>query len=422
MKNKILLTIIFFLSANILLADEEKRDRIHSVRKVVNSVGELQSKDVAITDSIKHMFLDGKVSGQVRTTYAGYNQKQVTTVDTYATAVGGILKYELADFKGFSAGVALYASKDIGFLTGDGGKQNSELSSTDGSYADLSEAYVNYNYKDLNIRLGRQTLDTPLADSDDIRMIQNSFDAYTLTYAYKGLEFNAGHIVSWQGVDAGLDAGWSRIAEKTDGTNFGGVSYNDGLEFGLWYYNMTKQTNATYVEFGGNHDVNRDMQIHAMMQYLHESELDNSGIGADIYGGLFEFVAYDIGFNIAYDKANKKAGLGSFAGVGGGALYTNMDTMILDNIAVDRDADAIVAGVTYSYDKFGFLYAYGDFSGEADTSGAKAHIVEQDMGVEYNFDDSLLISAIYVISEDKLTSSYTSDDWKRFQFMINYNF
>lgn len=422
LNNKILIIGAFFLFANTLEANEDKRDEFHSVREVVDSVGELQSKDVAIAESIKHMFTDGKISGQFRTMYAGYKQKQVGVDDTYATAVGGILKYELAEFKGFNAGVALYASKDIGFLTGDGAKQNSELSSTDGSYADLAEAYVNYNYKDFNIRLGRQTLDTPLADSDDIRIIQNSFDAYTLSYAYEGIDFMAGHIVSWQGVDAGLDAGWSRVANKTDGTNFGGISYNDGLEFGLWYYNMTKQANATYAEFGGNHDLNQDMQVHAMIQYLHESELDNSGVGADIYGALFEFVAYDVGFHIAYDKANKKVGLGSFAGIGGGTLYTSMDTMILDNIAVDRDAEAIVAGLTYHYDKFDFLYAYGDFDGEADTLGSKAHIVEQDIGMEYNFDELLVISAIYVMSEDKLSNVYTGDDWNRFQLMVNYNF
>jgi imipenem/basic amino acid-specific outer membrane pore len=422
LNNKILMIVAFLLVVNTLQAEEDKRERLHSVREVVDSAGELQSKDIAIVESVKLMFSDGKISGQIRTMYTGYKQKQVGTEDTYATAVGGVLKYELAEFKGFNAGVALYASRDIGLLTGDGTKQNNELSSTDGSYVDLAEAYVNYSYKDLNIRLGRQTLDTPLADSDDIRIIQNTFNAYVLSFAYQGIDFTAGHIVSWQGVDAGLDAGWSRVADKTDGTNFGGITYNDGLEFGLWYYNMTKQANATYVEFGGNHDLNKDMQVHAMIQYLHESEHDSSGIGADIYGALFEFIAYNIGFHIAYDKANKKTGLGSFSGLGGGTLYTSMDTMILDNIAVDRDAEAIVAGVTYSYDKFGFLYAYGDFDGDADAVGTKTHIVEQDMGVEYNINESFLISAIYVISEDKLSSTYTSDDWNRLQLMINYNF
>ena len=422
MHNKIISVIAFFLITITLQAVDEKYVEKHSVRKVVDSVGQLEPKDITIVDSIKHMFVDGKISGQLRSIYAGYNQKQSGSVDTYATAVGGILKYELAEYKGFNAGVALYASRDIGYLTGDASKQNSELSSSDGSYADLAEAYVNYTYQDFNMRLGRQTLDTPLADSDDIRMIQNSFNAYVLSYTYEGIDFMAGHIVSWQGVDAGLDDGWSRVATKTDGTNFGGISYNNGLEFGLWYYNITKQTNATYTEFGGTYDLNKDMYIHGMFQYLYSNELDNSGIGADIYGVLFDFSAYDLGLHIAYDKAKRKIGLQSFSGIGGGTMFTSMDTTIIDNIAVDRDAQAIVSGVTYDYNNFSFLYAYGDFYGEADSGGTKAHLVEQDISLEYKITEALLVSSIYVIAEDKESVTKTSNDWNRLQVMINYNF
>ena len=395
-------------------------DKKHSVRKVIDSIGELESKDITMVDGIKHMFVDGKISGQLRTIYAGYNQKQIGSEDTYATAIGGIVKYELAEYKGFNAGVALYASKDIDFATGSANKQNNELSSTDGSYADLAEAYVNYTYKDLNIRLGRQTLDTPLADSDDIRMIQNSFNAYVLSYMYEGVDFIAGHIVSWQGVDAGLDDGWSRAS--MNGTSFGGISYNNGLEFGFWYYNITQQTNATYAELGRTYNFNKDIYIHGMLQYLYESELNKSGLGADIYGALFDFIAYDIGFHIAYDKANRKAGLQSFSGIGGGTMYTSMDTAIIDNISVDRDAQAVVSGITYDYKNFSFLYAYGDFLGKADGSGVKAHLVEQDISLEYQFNEALTIASIYVISEDKESLNKTGDDWNRFQLMINYNY
>jgi len=422
MRNEILLVTTLLFTVNIIEAADAIKDEKHSVRKVLDSEGVIKEKDSNTVDGLKNMFVDGKISGQIRTMYAGYNQKQSANPSTYATALGGILKYELAEYKGFSAGVALYASKDINFITGSGVKQNNELSSSDGSYADLAEAYLNYSYKDLSIRLGRQTLDTPLADGDDIRMIQNSFNAYTLSYTYEGIEFMAGRIVSWEGVDAGLDDEWVRVASKTNGTNFAGVSYADGLEFGLWYYNMTQQANAVYAEFGGHYNLNKDMEVHAMAQYLHESELDKSGVGANIYGALLEFSAYGAGFSLAYDKANKKTGLESFSGLGGGSMFTSMDTMIIDNIAVDRDARAVVGAVTYDYDAFSFLYAYGDFDGDADSSGTKAHIAEQDISLEYNFSEALLISTTYSISEDKLSNTYTSDDWSRVQLMVNYNF
>ena len=398
----------------------EKRDRIHSVRKVVNSVGKIENKDVSIADSFKHIFSDAKVSGQIRTMYAGYNQKKVGADNTYSTAVGGILKYELAELKGFNAGVAFYTSHDVSFASANGVNQNNELSSTTGNYTEMAEAYINYKYEDLNIRVGRQTLDTPLADSDDIRVIQNSFNAYTLSYDYKGFDFIAGNIQSWQGVDAGLDNPWQDVG--SNGANFGGISYNDGLELGVWYYNITSKLNAVYLEFGGNYNINNDIQIHAMTQYLNEKELDASGFGADIYGALFELIVKDIGFNIAYNRANKKVGLESFSGMGGGTLYTSMDTMIINDITKDREANALVAGISYSFNDFGFLYAYGDFDGSADSLNVKEHIVEQDIGFEYNFNDKFLVSAIYVLSEDKESSIKTSNDWDRFQVMLNYNF
>ncbi len=398
----------------------EKRERIHSVRKVVDSVGKLENKEVSMTDTIKSMFSDGKVSGQVRTIYAGYRQKKVGVDDTYATAIGGILKYELAELKGFNAGVAFYTSHDISFATGSGVNQNNELSSTSGKYTDMSEAYLNYKHKNLNIRVGRQSLDTPLADSDDIRMIQNSFNAYILSYNYEGFDFIGGHLNSWQGVDAGLESGWQDIGSH--GANFGGISYNDGLELGVWYYNITGELNAVYLEFGGNYEINNDVQIHAMTQYLNEKELDKSGFGADIYGAMFELVVNDIGFNIAYNRANKKAGLESFSGFGGGTLYTSMDTMIINDITKDREANALVSGISYTFDDFNLLYAYGDFQGKADSLNVKEHIVEQDMGFEYNFNDRFLASAIYVVSQDKENSVKTSNDWDRFQVMLNYNF
>ena len=398
----------------------EKRDRIHSVRKVVDSVGKIKEKEVSMVDSFKNMFTEGKVSGQVRTMYAGYNQKEAGIDDTYATAIGGILKYELAELKGFNAGVAFYTSHDITFATGSGVNQNNELSSSSGNYTEMAEAYINYKYEDVNLRVGRQLLDTPLADSDDIRMIKNTFNAYVLSYDYAGFDFIAGNIQSWQGVDAGLDDAWQDIG--SNGANFGGLSYNDGLELGVWYYNITSRLNAVYFEFGGNYDINNDVEIHAMTQYLNEKELDASGFGADIYGALFELVVNDIGFNIAYNRANKKAGLESFSGMGGGTLYTSMDTMIINDITKDREANAFVSGISYDFNNFGFLYAYGDFSGKADSLNVKEHIVEQDIGCQYNFNDKFLISATYVRSQDKEYSAKTSNDWNRFGVMVNYNF
>jgi len=400
----------------------EQRERIPSVRKAVDSIANMEQKDIDIVSSFRHMFEDGKVSGQVRSIYANYNNKKLNEPNTYATAIGGILKYELAEFQGFNAGVAFYTSQDINFATGSASehKQNNELSSSDGSYTDLSEAYINYRYKDLNLRAGRQTLDTPLADSDDIRMIQNTFEAYIASYSYANIDILGGFISSWEGVDQDLDDGWKKVADN--GAYLVGASYNELFELNAYYYNFTKRFQAVYLDAGFNYPLNDTISFHGALQFLDESELDNSNYDSTIYGAVAELVMYDLGINIAYNNAHNSKNKQSFSGTGGGSLFTSMDTTIIDEVTEDRDSYAVVGGLSYDFSDFNFLYAYGSFKGDANSNGEKAHLIEQDMGVEYSPNDAFTLAAIYVISEDKEQNLKTEYDWTRMQLMLNYSF
>ena len=238
------LSFVAALSASEQTTEDEKR--LHSVRENIDKEAVMQTKEVSVTDNLKHMFKDAKVSGQIRMMYAGYEQKEQNVANNHATALGGKLKYELAELNGWNGGVAFYTSHDLNFASGNNTYHNNELSSSDGSYTQLAEAYVNYKYKDFNFRAGRQILDTPLADSDDIRMISNSFEAYVASYNYNGFSFMAGNIQSWQGYDADLDTPWEKTGKN--GTNFGGVAYNDVWELNLWYYNVTDIVNAIYLD------------------------------------------------------------------------------------------------------------------------------------------------------------------------------
>jgi len=411
---------------------EEHRDRIPSVRKAIQNISEIPQEDATIVGGLKRMFKYGKVSGEVSSIYSVYNNEEAT--DTYATAVGTQLKYELAEFKGFNAGVALSLSSDIDSFTGDKIKHNDELSSIDGSYTQLSEAYINYQYKNFNIRAGRQAVDTPLADSDDIRMIPNTFEAYLASYELDKFSFVAGLLKEWQGVDVGLDINepWQTTGE--DGTYFGGLTYGgDMLEVSTWYYDISASdilntatgnvaNKSIYLEVFSHYHINENIAFHGGVQYLNQSEEVNSGIQADIYGLSAELVAYDIGFNVVYNNSKRNAGKTSFSGFGGGTLFTSMDSMILDAITADRDAEAIVAGLSYTVGDFNLLYAYGDFKGDSDTLLQNEHIVEQDIAIEYTPNDNLTIASIYTINDDKKNSDSNGGDWNNFRILISYNF
>jgi len=430
----ILLSLFAFTCLEVTAAanEEVNRDREHSVKQLIGEVAKRDTKEMGVVDEVRHMFTGGKVTGQIRSMYMQYNEKNSN--NSYATALGGSLKYELAEYKGFSGGVAFMTSHDINYLSGEGDKRNPELSGAEKSYTQVEEAYITYSYENLLLKAGRQIFDTPLADSDDIRMIPNSFEAYTALYEAENFTVMLGHFDRWQGSDAGLENKWVKTGK--DGANFAGLTY-DGkvLEGNLWVYNFSNASesdiangadangnNSYYVDFGGHYHINKDMFVHGVVQYLKQEELSHSGVAAEIYGATGEFVVNGLGLNVGYNESKRKAGKHSFSGYGGGTLFTNMDAMILDEITEDRSAHAWVAGVSYALGDMNFLYAYGDFKGDADTTGAKAHIVEQNIGFEYTYNEELTVAGLYGIDRNREDSSSTDFNNDNFRVLVAYNF
>lgn len=379
-----------------------------------------EEKKVLDVSSLDELFKNGLVSGELRAMYGSYDIKNSQNI--YATALGGELKYETARLFGFSAAAAFRTSYDIRALSGKNDNHNPELSSNDRDFTMLSDAYVNYNYDALNIKVGRQSLETPLADSDDIRMIPNRFEAYVASYELESINFIAGKIVKWQGYDAGLEDRWQKTGEH--GTYFGGINFsNDNIKANAWYYNIKDMINAYYVDTTLSKDIG-DVSLSGSLQYLRENELNRSGIANSIYGALAEVSTHGLTINIAYNKAKRKKDKESFSGFGGGTLFTSMDTMILDDIATDREARALVGGISYEInDNLSLSYAYGDFKGKADGNGDKAHITEHNIVAEYNFAKSdVSLRAIYAKEKNRLNSSDSDTNWNRFELMASYKF
>jgi len=405
-----------------------ERERFHSVKKAIGGVSATPQKELDIVGGFKHMFQDGKVTGQIRSMMSAYDND--TTQNTYTTALGGFVKYELAQYKGFSAAVTFHTSNDIDFLSGEGVKRNNELSSTAQEYEVRSETYLNYRYGEFAIRIGRQILDTPLADSDDIRMVPNSFKAALASYEGEKLTLMVGRLQEWQGSDADLDNGWLKTGK--DGTYFGGLSYSDAMvDTNIWVYNINGEAgdstanDSFYGDIVAHYHISKELFVHAGMQYLKQQERDNSGVASNIFGVTAELVIDGLGCNLAYNHAAKEANKQSFSGFGGGTLFTNMDSMILDAITYDRSVDVWVGGISYEIQDFNILYAYGDFQGNADSAGTQEHIVEENFGVEYSKTDDFTLAAIYTVNDDKYNNTATGangGDWGNVRFFAAYNF
>jgi hypothetical protein len=357
------------------------------------------------------MFENGQATGQLRIVYTDNKYEDDAQEETSSTAVGGKIKYELAKLNGFNAAFTMRYSEDIDKISSD--NRDEGLSSSEGVYSQLSEAYMAYKDDALDIKAGRQVMDTPLADSDDIRMVQNSFEALRVRYTKNNTTLDLGYLNKWQGFDAGLDDGWVNTGEK--GSSFVGLQYSDNIDAQVWYYNIEGGEYANqsiYSALSYKHDFSKYLSVFGAIQYLNQRENAQSGIKSDIYGAMVELITYNIGFNFAYNRSSKHSGKKSFSGFGGGALFTNMDTMILDEIADDRDAEAFVAGLSYEINNFAFLCAYGTYEGDKNSLNDEEDIKELNSGVEYNFNDEFVAYFIYV----------KNDDLSHVRLMANYNF
>ncbi len=388
-------------------------------------------------ESFAAMFSEGKVSGRLESIYSLHDEEHGHS--PYSTAAGGQLKYESAVLKGFSAGAEFTTSYDLNGLSGDGPRHNSFISSTDGRYTQLSQSYLDFRYDTLHLRVGRQLIDTPLADSDDYRIIDNTFEAALVEYEIFGVTLLAGYLDRWQGTDAGLNPQTPWQDTGKEGTYMASVAYETET-FGMfvWYYDISEaqiDNTATgnvantsyYAESAVSLPLGEVVVLDIGLQYLQQEESAMSGIESTICGALAEMeVMEGLSLMAAYNHASRHTGKQSFSGFGGGALYTSMDNMILDNITLDRKADAMLGGVTYSFGDVALFYAYADFAGGADSLGQKEHVVEQDLFIDYAPSENLIVSAIVVISDDKEETGspayYDDGDFVNYRLAVAYAF
>ena len=151
-------------------------------------------------------------NGQLRAGYIHFAED--ASPHTTAYAVAGHLHLETQRWKGLMVGAEVYTVLNLG------NKQkyrniNDDFFDANGeSFILLSQAYLDGKWGNTEIKLGRQSLDTPHADSDDIRMIPNYFEAYRVTNKdVTDLTLSAGLIHRM--------AGWENAVDSSEFVNIG---------------------------------------------------------------------------------------------------------------------------------------------------------------------------------------------------------
>ncbi len=388
--------------------------------------------------SIDEAFAEGKVEGNIRLAYINQDNHAIGAADTYGTAIGGQLKYETARFKNLSLAATAFVSQKISDLSGDKdkGELNGDFFGADGnSFAYFGEAYVDYGYQNFDLRIGRQKLDTPLNDRDDIRLLPNTFEAIMAGYGgIRDTVVVAGYINRWAGYDSGDDI--SKFKDMPGGVDADGNAIKgvflagvmnesiENVELQAWYYDFDKTAGVLYTEVMYGAEYKSALAVEAGLQYANYSEKSASAIEGDVYGGLLALGYEGVNLGAAFNVVNAAEGKSMILGYGGGPYFTSMEEWTIDGM---NDGEAYVFGIELDFSKIlldglSLAYAYGKFNGNTQTTADSSKVEEHDLILAYAFAENADLEVSYADVQDKEHSGVNDIGYDRILARFNYYF
>ena len=369
--------------------------------------------------------------GQLRAGYITFSENGASRKSSYALA--GHYHFNTKRWNGLMVGAEAYTVLDMG-INQNSLNVNSDFFDADNkSFIILSQAYLAGKWGNTEIILGRQTLDTPHADSDDIRMIPNYFEAYTITNTdIADLTLTAGLIRKMAGWENSVNSAkfvnvneTLGTANDTDGIYYASASYEgiQDLSLSLWYYNYNDIANVIYAEAGYSYTLAQETSLTLGLQYDSSKETGTALLGkqdSNTFGVSMELASETMGVHIlaAYNQDNGETGAMGLS-LGGGAFFTSMEDQTLDAIGAPGRAWMIGAG--YHFEAIGIEglnagIAYGNFKAD-DTDLYESN--EIDAIIDYSFNDKLSVTAAFASVDFKMNDT---EDYDQFRVIANYNF
>ena len=175
--------VAFNLTRPLSAAGKPKRVLKNNMTEVYNVLPETAA-------SFYEVFTKGLFYGRLRMNYFYFRHEEDNANDPTGFGLGGSLIYKTAPFYGVSTTVGLYTSQNLGLLDNDDalygkcGKDTfsryDRLRDGDWGMTVLAQAYLKYQIKKTDIKIGRQIFESFLTKSNDTKMIPNTFEGYTL--------------------------------------------------------------------------------------------------------------------------------------------------------------------------------------------------------------------------------------------------
>jgi hypothetical protein len=406
-------------------------------------------------ENLSSMFSEGKTSGQIRMFSIS------RTVDTAATdytrkanAIGGHLKFETADLNGLSFGTAFYTTN--GFALGD----KSDLTEVDPtllgkdneSYSILGELYAQYTTGNTTFKMGRQKLNTPLAGSDDARMLPNLFEAYlAINKDIKDTTIIAGHVTRfaqgtfgrvYNGGVLSVTSGYSlvdsrdqvgkfvnmgdyAIGQKTDGVTVVSATYTgvENLKVQLWDYYAHDILNAIYAQADYKFPKTGTVAPYAAVQFLKEDDIGDELAGnVDVtYWGVKAGAKFgNANAYVAYSQNDDESGV--ITPWGGMPAFTQGMVTRHQFLA---DTEAVKVAGSYNWKDMGVNLSTAVYYAEFDVTAAAGYSTARTTK-EPGFDIKYYPEAVknlQVRFRANFPDDFATDvDWDEYRLILNYNF
>ncbi|MDD3463748.1 MAG: OprD family outer membrane porin [Sulfurospirillaceae bacterium] len=363
-------------------------------------------------DNLEDSFKKGTLSGTLKSFYRDVSV--YNAVDKTGFAVGGDLGYVTDTFYGFGAGVTFQTSHTLGLKDNNLAEVDTDVAI---SQTLLSEAYLSYKCDKTKslIKIGRQYIDTPLINTNTIRLINDSAEAITLTNTYfANTTIFAGAVDKW----------YDRSGTETDHENHIYTAYatNSSIKgLGLTGQITTQSDSDTLVYLDVAYTLPITFPLTIGAQY-YGTYFDSSANKEDtaLYGVMVGTKVAGIGLSAYYNKTDKDNDVNVGYGQGTDWTYNAVEWWT----GYWAGTESYQGKVSYDFSQVGIkgLSAFTRYVVYDNSVNPANDAKEWDIDVKYVFAGSLKGLDARVRYSDTKFDTATANDGHDLRLIVNYKF
>lgn len=341
-----------------------------------------------------------------------------------ATALGGEAgcSFKLNQLISIHAGA--FASFDPGINSDNDDNIHTEFfNKKKDSYLIAGEAYLTLSYGNFNAHFGRQRLNSPFMDEDDLRIIPNLFEAYLIDYHLTDeIVIGSGYVREASGWATGTNASqFVSIGEALGGHSNGAViswlDYDhDFLTSSTWFYYIPDHLTIVYTEFHFSQEITPSLSYDFGFQYNwgNDTGADRLGhINTHTFGVMAALAWSDVTLISAYNKSIGDTE--TLASIGGGPFFAALEDHSPDSVG-ENNSQGIMIGAEYNIIP---EFAVGVMAGKFSTPNKSEYNKEElNFYLNFNWHDKILTEIMYAIVDDL----NDEEDMHQFRVILTYQY